>query len=279
MDIFMANGESNISNEHKKCAVLIIAYSNTPSISELASFEQCVKILGNHPLILVCPHSLDVTKYLEVSQRYAKQLQLAPFHDAYFTSVKSYNRLMLSIEFYEAFVEHKYILLYQLDAWVFKDELEYWCNKQYDYIGAPWFEGHDTATEKSPLLPVAGNGGFSLRKVQSILKLLSQRISYEHTKISANHEQETPTKAYKKMTVMSFFMKTHANEDTLFVEYGPKLDSNFMVASPQESIAFSFEVNAPVLYKMNNNTLPFGCHAFEKYDWDFWKDKIALPKG
>ena len=30
------------------------------------------------------------------------------------------------------------MLIYQLDAYVFKDELLNWANKGYDYIGAPW---------------------------------------------------------------------------------------------------------------------------------------------
>ena len=38
-----------------------------------------------------------------------------------------------------------------------------------------------------------------------------------------------------------------------------------------QAIKFSFEVMPSYLYKLNNNVLPFGCHAFEKYESDFWK--------
>ncbi len=30
------------------------------------------------------------------------------------------------------------MLIYQLDAYVFKGEWLFWANQEYDYIGAPW---------------------------------------------------------------------------------------------------------------------------------------------
>ena len=45
---------------------------------------------------------------------------------------------MLSPEFYRRFSDTDYILVCQLDAYIFRDELLSWCKKEYDYIGAPW---------------------------------------------------------------------------------------------------------------------------------------------
>ncbi len=263
------------SKKNKQNAVLIIAYSAAPSKVELASFEQCIKILGKHPICLVCPISLDTSIYQKLAEKYDKNLQIFTFHDAYFKSVKSYNRLMLSVEFYERFILFEYILLYQLDAWVFKDELDDWANGEYDYYGAPWFVGHNSASESSPLMHVAGNGGFSLRCVKSCIKLLSTKVPYEH-EVKSSIEGAEPVKKIRNVTIMSVFMKTGGNEDTLFAEYGPTFCKDFKAAPPEKSIAFSFEVNPRVLFKMNNNKLPFGCHAFEKYDWEFWQDKILI---
>jgi hypothetical protein len=64
------------------------------------------------------------------------------------------------------------MLIYQLDAWVFKDDLMKWCNKGYDYIGAPWFEDFGSY-EKGKKLWRVGNGGFSLRKIKYFCKVLS----------------------------------------------------------------------------------------------------------
>ena len=35
------------------------------------------------------------------------------------------------------------MLIYQLDAFVFQDDLAYWCQQNYDYIGAPWLRDRD----------------------------------------------------------------------------------------------------------------------------------------
>lgn len=88
------------------------------------------------------------------------------FNEQYFDSVKSYNELMLSVDFYRSFREYQYMLIYQLDAFVFEDQLEYWCNKGYDYIGAPWIKAN------KKFHPTCGNGGFSLRKIDSFIQLL-----------------------------------------------------------------------------------------------------------
>jgi hypothetical protein len=76
---------------------------------------------------------------------------------------------MCSIGFYEVFRQYEYMLIYQLDCWVFRDELEMWCDKGYDYIGAPffvkWFVDRGI---------YVGNGGFSLRKISNIIEYLKR---------------------------------------------------------------------------------------------------------
>ena len=50
----------------------------------------------------------------------------------------------------------------------------------------------------------------------------------------------------------------------------------FKIPSPKDAINFSFESNPELLYKMNNECLPFGCHAWEKYGKHFWKQFIKI---
>lgn len=78
----------------------------------------------------------------------------------------------MSPQFYEKFLSFYYILIYQLDAFVFYDALEFFCSLGYDYIGASvayssWY-GYK---EKNPRV---GNGGFSLRKVKACYQLLTE---------------------------------------------------------------------------------------------------------
>ncbi len=262
-------------------AIIVIAYSSTPSSDDISSFEQCLKVLFRHPIHLVYPLTLDISKYEELALKHNISLHLTPFPDAHFESVKTYSRLLLTAGFYERFLQYKYILIYQLDAWVFSDELEYWSGAGYDYIGAPFFEGHGLSTAKSPFLPYAGNGGFSLRRVAAFVDLLHKKVPYQYN-ISSTKNDDTPAPSpeniFINVSVMSIFMDLPINEDIFFAEYGPTLEPNFKVAPPAKSIAFSFEINPRVLFILNNRKLPFGCHAFKKYDWDFWTDKIVLAE-
>ena len=42
------------------------------------------------------------------------------------------------------FLEYQYMLIYQLDAFVFEDKLDYFCELGYDYIGIPVPDYTDT---------------------------------------------------------------------------------------------------------------------------------------
>ncbi len=269
---------TNKNHELQKNAVVVIAYKETPSSSEISSFKQCLKILSQHHIILVFPSKLDISRYEDIAAKCNVTLLLAPFPDNNFKSVRTYSRLLLTTEFYERFLEYGYILIYQLDAWVFRDELEYWSQIGYDYIGAPFFVGHGLSRPDSPFLPYAGNGGFSLRCVASFINLLKKKVPYQHAISHSKDEKisEHPKDVFLNISVMSLFMDIPINEDLFFAEYGPQLDSNFKVAPPTKALAFSFEIQPSVLFAMNNFKLPFGCHAYKVYDWDFWKDKISL---
>ncbi len=263
-------------NHVQKSAVLIIAYKKNPSPDEICSFNQCLKVLFQHPIHLVFPATLDISTYKELAAKQNSTLLLTPFPDHNFNSVRTYSKLLLTTDFYERFLAYTHILIYQLDAWVFKDELENWSQAGYDYIGAPFFVGHGLSTATSPLLPYAGNGGFSLRCVASFIHVLKKKVPYQHTPppSATNASSPAPESIFLHVSVMSIFMDIPINEDLFFAEYGPKIDPSFHVAPPEKAVAFSFEINPRVLFAMNNHKLPFGCHAYKKYDWNFWMDKI-----
>ncbi|WP_373255073.1 DUF5672 family protein [Phocaeicola vulgatus] len=68
------------------------------------------------------------------------------------------------------------------------------------------------------------------------------------------------------------------NEDMFFSLYANDvwLHPNVNLPLPDEAILFSFEVNPSFLYAKVQR-LPFGCHAFEKFEFDsFWSQYISL---
>lgn len=229
------------------------------------SFEQCLKVLYKHPVSIVCPNSLDISFYESIASKFRKHIAIERFDERYFSGIQGYNKLMLSLEFYKRFKDFKYILLYQLDAWVFRDELNYWCQKGYDYVGAPWFEEWHEASLNSPIIGV-GNGGFSLRRTQSLIKLI--RIMNHYELVSDLIKMLKIKPLIRKFGIMEDFVSriekiklNGTNEDYhLFI-----LSAQFKwfnIAPFTEALRFSFDVNPETLYKMNNNQLPFGCHAW-----------------
>ena len=155
-------------------AVIVIpVYKKVPDEQEARSLLQCLHVLHAYPVVFVCPKSMNKSYYREFCAKNARSsFSFITFDDYYFQSIPGYCRLLLSAKFFSKFRQFDYMLLYQLDAWVFRDELMQWCNKGFDYIGAPWFIGQDKSTPDSGFMQYSGNGGFSLRKISSALKVI-----------------------------------------------------------------------------------------------------------
>lgn len=235
--------------------VAIPIYKKILSDSETISLVQCLKVLGKHKIYIFCPNNLDITEYEKIFNANNVSFLIERFDDRFFLGIKGYNELMLTVDFYQRFSAFEYMLIYQLDAYVFDDQLEFWCDQKYDYIGAPWFEGYASCKPDSKLMPNAGNGGFSLRKIKSFIDILNNPSS-------------------------DILIKKHVeeciNEDGFFSVYASNIDESFKVAPPQVALKFSFECMPEKLYEMNNKKLPFGCHAWEKYDPYFWDQFMEL---
>lgn len=261
--------------ESSLSAVVIVAYTSAPTPVEAASFTQAVRVLRDHPLRLVCPESMPIDVYLQLCDENGVSLTVERFADAFFTSVASYNRLMLSREFYERFLDVAYILLYQLDAWVFTDELSAWCAKGYNYVGAPWF------SDSGVMLPYSGNGGFCLRSPQACRNLLSGPIIERWDYNFFFQRWPTVRESYRHFRDMAHFRRVPRqyvqryiyNEDVLFAK-GLQLTTQGGIAPPHEAMRFAFERFPEKLYAQTGR-LPFGCHAFARYNPEFWKPWIS----
>jgi len=239
-----------------KAIVVIPVYREDLSALERISLIQCCKVLQQHSFCLVCPVDLNIDKHIEIFKTYKVDYRIERFQVHFFAGLDGYNRLMLNDDFYRSFIDNEYILIYQLDAFVFKDELTYWCEKGYDYIGAPWFEGFNLATSKSKMLDVSGNGGFSLRRVKSFINLLGSECV--------------------KNKYIPEYLSSGQYEDMFFSKRAVEINENFKVSEPKVAMYFSFECLPNKLYKMTNKNLPFGCHAWEKYDPVFWSKFINI---
>lgn len=267
----------------KKVVVIIPVYKAIPSEIELLSFDQCIRILGEHPISLVAPKNLDLSFYIN---RFS-EIIIQTFEPEYFKSTLTYNKLLLSIDFYRRFEYYKFMLIYQLDAYVFRDELVEWCDKEYDYIGAPVHDFTlDNFTGKVSLATL--NGGFSLRKINSAIRVLSSfRLIYSFKDIfRANVKSYGIGLGFLKAIKFYFtgnntldkLNKYDRNEDYFWALICPKLFNWYIVSPVEISLDFSFDNYPEKSYSMADEKLPFGCHAIDK-NFTFWQRFISLKQN
>lgn len=265
---------------HKVCVTIPI-YKENPTDWEKASFRQVLKVLCNYDIYIYTHLGLDLSVYYNIARSLNKQLHIEYFDKGFFSSVKGYNRFCLTVDFYKRVSLYEYMLIYQLDAWVFRDELEYWCNKGYDYIGAPFTPPWGIKEW------LVGNGGFSLRRTSFHIRLLSYKYP-----LSIFIDLKHGVRGFLKSIIKSFgvcntvswwvnYKYKQFNEDWLISNIFGKISkkSIFQPQKPSvnEAATFSFERSPSFFYEICGNRLPFGCHAFEKYEFDtFWKKHISL---
>mgnify|MGYP000668782985 FL=1 len=116
--------------------VLVPIYRPQLSESDRILLTQTCRMLAAYPITVIHPEGMDTSA---IGQEFP-MLAFRAFNTAYFADIKGYNRLMLASEFYAAFADFKYILIAQLDVFIFRDNLAEWCLRDYDYVGAPWLQ-------------------------------------------------------------------------------------------------------------------------------------------
>jgi hypothetical protein len=254
--------------------VVIPCYTAALQPYERLAFTRCLDILKAHDIVIIKPQSLDLSELLSVYP----PLRTESFDDDYFTGIGGYNRLMLSDLFYERFARYEYVLIHQLDAFVFSDQLLAWCARGYDYIGAPWFpnstvpswrnyfriyarrtlyrwlnraDRHLPGIHHAQYMYSVGNGGFSLRRVAAMreaLKTLHSRAEEYRRADGGFH-----------------------NEDIFYCIEANRYVNHVKVPGIREASAFAWEHQPTVAAKLCDGKLPFGCHGFNKLHRDEWR--------
>lgn len=264
-----------------KNVVVIPVYKKEPEETEIRSLRQALTVLGAHDVRLAGPRGLDLSAYEAVYRSFGRPVETETFDPSYFSSVAGYNKLMLSRCFYERFAAWDYLLIYQLDAWVFKDELDAWCAKGYDYIGAPWMKLNGKLDENN-----SGNGGFSLRKIATFIELFDhQGLLWGHKGLACRYRYRGPLRRRFyillglfgwRNRLRGFPGKGKENEDLFFAALKHKKRKPFRIPSSREAMYFSFEESPAMLFEQTGHALPFGCHAWEKWEYEtFWKRFIG----
>lgn len=268
----------------KKVAIVVQVYKPEVSANEQISLTQVSRVLSSYPVVLVAPPSMDASAYQRL---FGDQLvKVVNFPHRYFSGLNGYNRLLISRLYYQTFVEYEFILIHHTDAFVFRDELDFWMEKNYDNIGAPIYQYDDTPNPQHYIC--TGNGGLCLRKVKTFLELTSDNtIIYRFSDIRENfltynwrgRLYRAPYYLLMLSTLGSRlnanFNRIQQNEDVIWGHYVPKYIKDFKSAPFEDGCRFSMEFNCDRLLALNGGQLPFGCHGWYKpFFRDFWKPYI-----
>jgi len=256
--------------------ILIIVHKPTLDWCEVISFQQCFRILHRHPIRLICPEGLDISAYRQI----APQLTADFIPARWLASYGAFNRLKILPFLYRRYAEFEYILFYELDAFVFRDELSDWCRQGWDYVGAPWFEGHQQAAPDAA--PTGGgNGGFSIRRTRAMLRVLRSwghvipvRTVLDDWRRTRRFSPGSLWLLFSRLTYRNNFFALlndfAGNEDHFWAIFAAARFPWLRVAPYDVAKRFSFEVNAPRLYREIGDRLPFGCHKWATLTPDFW---------
>ncbi|WP_448819607.1 DUF5672 family protein [Arcticibacter sp.] len=243
--------------------IIIPLYKELNAV-ELVSIKQCFSIMGRYPVTVVCPPQLDLRQIRDLAKLCRKEISVELFEAKYFLDVNGYNKLMLSASFYERFEDSKYLLIYQTDSFVFKDDLKHWCSLKYDYIAAPWPFDVTSWIDVYPKeikryykifgrkgISRIGNGGLSLRNTRSFIRNLR----------------------FFKRAVEEW----NLNEDMFYSHYVNTLNPFFRIPKVEVAARFAFDVDPEGFFRMNNQELPFGCHGWHRDDEDY-KGNLSFYK-
>ena len=151
-------------------------------------------------------------------------------------------------------------MILQADAIILRDEIDFWCNQPFDYVGAPWPDhyelqvsidiGRFSNDDAKHLKLKVGNGGLSIRRVSKCIALID-----EFSEVS------------------DIFSQNGYNED-LFFSATAMLSNNFVMPNEITASRFSVELQPSYYYRINGKHIPMGGHAWWKYEPEFWLQYI-----
>ncbi len=249
--------------------VVIPVYKERLTGREEASFRHNLGVLSRYEQVLLAPEGLNLDYYLGCDPSLRVRRVSREWLGA--NGVAGYNRMMLSKEFYALFSQTEYILICQTDVWIFDDRLEEWCQKGYDYVGAPWPKrpiynlwpvrlylklrkallGNRRILMRQDYFGRVGNGGLSLRRIESFL--------------AASERYASTMELFKSRTGIVY------NEDWFW----SLIPQEFRYPSFDEALGFSFDSHPELCYRLAKGVLPFGAHGwFKKRNISFWETII-----
>jgi hypothetical protein len=259
----------------------VVPLSTRPSLTadEEISIRHLEHFLGKYDRYFIAPEDMSFTR---------PGFETVAFPKKYFGSALAHARMQFSEQFYARFDSYKYILMHHLDALVLSDQLAKWCQTDLDFIGPPWLPSEDSPWVKHPQV---GNSGFALMKIESFLNVLrSKRRGVDPEEfwrqfcaVNPRYRQwiHLPRRYLKRLRIFNnvrwdmWWWNTRndgtSNGDYFWSDRAVKYWPPFRIASVAQGLEFAFEAAPRMCFELNNRRLPFGSHAWARYDRSFWE--------
>ena len=280
-----AKRAGKIPHPTKRVAIMVPLPSPELGPDDEISMRHLRAHLDHYDKFLLVPRGMTVNM---------PDFQVIQLDHKHFGSAANHNRMLYLPEFWEHFHDYEFVLMYHLDALVFSDQLNEWCDKGYDFIGAPFIHCEDSPWVK---IERVGNGGFALYRVPSVLRVLWNRYQQRPTKYFEDRHWkwiELQKKVLKPLraavpqwlrgtltdplrNTVKRFDHIEANElgnDGFWADEAKRYYPEFKVAPLDDGLRFAFEVAPRTCLERNNGNMPFGCHAWARYDRGFWEECI-----
>ena len=114
-------------------------------------------------------YAMDI--YNTLNDLYPNRLQFVKL-DIINLNQKTYSELLANrLDIYN-YIDTEYFLIFQTDSMMFKQNahlIDHYLTNDYDYVGAPWLICNYYPTMERDFI---GNGGFSLRKKETMVKII-----------------------------------------------------------------------------------------------------------
>jgi hypothetical protein len=271
----------------EKCCIVVPLINIELGYSELIAINSLNKLNGVfriHFIGSLASYSANL-EWFQVNLTHF-EIGFIEFDSKYFESLTSYSNLLMSSDFYRRFGAYDYLLIFQTDALIIRGDLSKFISLGKAYIGAPWID-KNRHTKKL----LIGNGGLSLRRIKDFIEITSlnsiipsqwwfnfpKQIFLRWFVVGALYPFFYVLDLVSKIFGRSLFFDTcrllSKAEDVSFAKW--LVQDNKYKPTLEEAVDFSFESNPQRCYEINKQRLPFGCHAWERYDLQFWETHLS----
>jgi len=250
----------------KSKVVVIIPIYQDLSQEDKRSLEYLRNNITKHDKVIVCPINFDLSG-IKTTGFTVKRLSPGRFK-----TKKTGLALLMSKRFYSYFKDYDYMLYHKIGCIVFgnDEDLDKWAEKEYSYIGAPWFKKNKE--KRRSVAGGIGKGSLSLRHIPSFLKIFKQKS----ISLTPNNRQSKQfflewrywnrLKRFGSWIHLQQMMKAKGAahhlirkfdkpEDVFWAFFAVQMNPGFKIASFDDGYKFAID-HTP--YRVYPDTLPFG---------------------